>query len=149
MGITPQFSKKDIMDNLSVRMERVQSFILNELDMIGLQFVRDARIKADFKDRTGNLRSSIGYMIMKDGVIVKENFEKAQKGTDGSKGQAKGKEFAEKLLREDNRIGYLLIVVAGESYAVYVEGYGYDVITGSSFEAESSLKEAMERIKKL
>ncbi|WP_114752294.1 hypothetical protein [Pleomorphovibrio marinus] len=147
MGITPQFSKKDITDQLSARMERVQSFILNELDMIGLEFVKSARTKADFTDRTGNLRSSIGYLIIKDGVVIKQNFQKTTKGTDGNEGVAKAREYAGSLAGEN--VGYILIVVAGMSYAVYVEGYGYDVLTGSSFEAESSLKQAMERIKKL
>jgi hypothetical protein len=145
MGITPQFSQQEILRSVEKTVQKIDAYVLNELEFIGLEFVRNARIKADFTDRTGNLRSSIGYIIIKQGNIIKEDFELSNKGSDRSTGKAKGIEYAKGL--PNPNIGYVLIVVAGMEYAVYVEAKGYDVLTGSGNEAEKSLKEAIKSVK--
>lgn len=147
MGFTPTFDVSSIMKGVNSQIQRMEEYILNELNYVGLEFVRNARIKADFTDRTGNLRSSIGYIILKNGKIVSENFEDADQGTDKATGKAKGLEFA--FENNEAFIGYALIVVAGMQYAVFVESKGYDVITGSSLIADQELKEVFQRLESL
>lgn len=138
MGFTPQFNVADLMRGVNSEVQKMEQFILNELNYVGLEFVRNARSKADFTDRTGNLRSSIGYIILKNGKVVSENFEESGQGTDKVSGKSKGFEFAMEIAKSD--LGFLLIVVAGMEYAVFVESKGYDVITGSSMIAENDLQ---------
>lgn len=110
--------------------------------------VREGR----YQNITGNLRSSLGYVIAQDGKIIKEggfkqiqgrgeNYEKvffttkAQKTVqfwargkagDGSEGSRQGIEYARSLARSSK--GIMLIVVAGMDYASYVNSRGYDVM---------------------
>jgi hypothetical protein len=101
--------------------------------MVGENFVNDARSIRTYKDQTGNLRSSIGYIIARDGNIIQENIEgKAE-------GRSQAKKIADEVLKE-NRKGFVLIVIAGMEYAAAVESKGYDVITGSVPAAKTLLK---------
>lgn len=102
--------------------------ILEALDMACKQAMTHAKNVDTYKDQTGNLRSSIGYVLFQDGKEVKRNFY----GT--GQGSAEGGKVAESKAK--SRTGDKLIVgvlVAGMNYAVYVEAMGYDVITGASF----------------
>jgi len=144
MGITPMFSVADLLRGAQQEVERIEQMIQNELIFLGLEFVRTARVQADFTDRTGNLRSSIGFMVLKNGEIIHEDFEVSQSGTDKQTGKAKGYEYA--MEQAGANLGFILIVVAGMEYAVYVEAKGYDVITGSSIKAEEDLKRLFEKL---
>ena len=149
MGLRPKFTKLDISKFVGERLVNMEQVIVDRFINIGLQFVRDARIKADFKDRTGNLRSSIGFLVLKDGQVVREDFEQSNAGTDKQTGINQGLEFAQQIPELEK--GVSLVVVAGMQYAVYVEAMGYDVLTGSSLEAENNLREAitfLERVSK-
>lgn len=98
---------------------------LTTLQYLGEEFVNKARLSDTYTDRTGNLRSSIGYIILKDGEVVDMNFE------GGVEGKRKAEEFA-KSIGIAHSHGYVLIGVAGMDYAAAVESKGYDVITGSA-----------------
>lgn len=139
-GFVPQFKVSDLIKQVTDKQKRVDDAIYMRLRRIGLQFVRDARIKADFTDRTGNLRSSIGFIITRNGRVMVQDFETAKRGTDKATGVAKGLMVAKE---ESLAYGWVLIVVAGMEYAAAVESKGYDVITGSSIEAKASLKQAI------
>ena len=121
-------------------MKTLETIIVERFQQIGEQFIADARNNGNYKEHTGNLRSSIGYMVYKDGDPVYENFPGASEtGKDTGKQVASGINVPEK--------GLCLVVVAGMNYAVYVEAKNYDVITGSSYEAEKSLKQAIDFIR--
>lgn len=167
MSFTPQFNVADLMKGVDVQIGRMEQFLINELDRVGLKFVAAARSKVSsdeykaalasmshakgmrraelgpespsFQDQTGNLRSSIGYVIFKNGQPVRENFE-----GDASEGKTKGYEYA--AAQSQSFEGFMLIVVAGMDYAVYVEGYGYDVITGSSLLADDDIKKVFSKL---
>lgn len=147
MGFEPVFNVSELMKGVQKEVQKMEQYIQNELEYVGLEFVRNARIKADFTDRTGNLRSSIGYMILKNGKIIKEDFENSTTGTDKDTGKTRGYEYA--IANAGTNIGYILIVVAGMEYAVYVESRGYDVITGSSMKAEDDLKGVFRKLENL
>jgi len=133
MGLIPGFTQGDINRRITNWVVSIEQRIIWTLAMVGEQFVNDARNTQTYQDQTGNLRSSIGYIIAKDGVIIQENVEgKAE-------GRAQAKEIANEVLRE-NTSGFILIGVAGMEYAAAVESKGYDVITGSIPAAKALLK---------
>jgi hypothetical protein len=90
----------------------------------------------DYLDQTGNLRSSIGYFIAKDGVIIK------------GQGTSESRSFASSIIRQYNS-GFSLIVVAGMEYAVYVEAKGYNVISSSELFAIAELPNVRKRMQAL
>lgn len=148
MGLKARFSSRDIHLMMNFKKKQLEEAILQRLEYIGWEFVRMARSKnaADggFNDRTGNLRSSIGFVVLKKGVVQLENVEQTSNGAEGAN-------EARKLLLEvsaEHSEGYALIVVAGMNYAAAVESKGKDVITGSSLEAEKMVKRAINVIKR-
>lgn len=108
--------------------------------------MRNARTNANFTDQTGNLRSSIGYLLLKDGKPIDEDFTASPIGTDRETGKKKGYEFALSKFKQEK--GYVLILVAGMQYAAAVESKGFDVITTSSFLAKDSVQKLFEDLKK-
>jgi len=133
MPLIPEFSPGDIDRRIDRFAVSIEQRIIWTLAMVGENFVNEARSTRTYQDQTGNLRSSIGYIIARDGNIIQENIEgKAE-------GRSQAKKIAEEVLRE-NRKGFILIVVAGMEYAAAVESKGYDVITGSVPAAKALLK---------
>ncbi|GAB3666410.1 hypothetical protein GCM10028791_42210 [Echinicola sediminis] len=149
LKITPKFKGKDVENYLLKHVRKIEKSIENELLYVGLEFVRDARLNADFTDRTGNLRSSIGFVLLKDGRPIHQDFEKSwKKGTDKETGVEKAIKYASEVAGAELNIGYTLVVVAGMDYAVYVEASGKDVLTGSSIKAEKNIKSVFEKLEK-
>jgi hypothetical protein len=140
MALRPQFTKKDIRDFIRSRVEVIDGVVKDQLLDAAEQFVADARSVDTYKDRTGNLRGSIGYTLYKDGNEVFGNFEGASDGGKIAQRLIKG-------IKADYPRGYALIVVAGMNYAAYVEAKGYDVVTGSSQTAESDLERQFDKLK--
>jgi len=133
MPLIPAFSQGDINRKVNRFVVSIEQRIIWALAQAGEQFVNDARSTQTYQDQTGNLRSSIGYIIARDGVIIQENIEGKPEG------RAHAKEIAEEVLKENTR-GFVLIGVAGMEYAAAVESKGYDVITGSIPAAKALLK---------
>ena len=74
--------------------------IKNKLIAVAKRFVDDARSIANFTDRTGNLRSSIGALIAHNGKVIYRNFEKSERGTDKATGMQTAREIAESKISE-------------------------------------------------
>lgn len=150
MGLRPLFTRADVRRAVEARKTAFRQAVLNRLEMVGWEFVRNARSKSfsegGFRDVTGNLRSSIFFVVVDHGRAVKENFETSRNGSDKLTGVRKAKELARSLISNYTE-GYALIVGAGMEYAAAVESRGKDVITGSSLEAEEMLKRAIDRLK--
>jgi len=126
------FSATQVERLISEKMERADEKSLKVLQYIGEEFVNNARTSGNYQDHTGNLRSSIGYIILKDGALVTENFAVAGRGTDRRSGVKRAKIFADEIAARYTT-GWVLIGVAGMEYAAYVEAKrGYDVIEGSA-----------------
>ncbi len=139
MKFNQKFNKEDLKRQVAERIERIELAVLNRLKYVGERFVKNARERANFTDRTGNLRNSIGYTIFKNGNPV---YEQANNNTGG--------DAAKKVISEHALLfprGLVLIVVAGMEYAAYVESKNFDVITASSLLAENELKEAINRMR--
>ena len=122
MGLIPGFSQSSVNNRIDRFVLSIEKRIILTLAMVGEAFVNDARNTETYHDQTGNLRSSIGYIIAKHGEIIQENV----KGT--SEGQAQARKIASEVLRQNPK-GFILIGIAGMEYAAAVESKGYDVIT--------------------
>lgn len=151
MKITPQFTQADIEADMKKFAEDAYRATLAELTNIGFEFVKAAREKTKdqggFNDQTGNLRSSIGFIIMYNGKEAFADFRTGEKGTDRATGVAKAREYATEVAKEHPN-GWALITVAGMEYASWVEGMGYDVITGSTLDGKKKMQEAEKNIEK-
>lgn len=115
------------------RLRGLEQAVIRTLTYCGEMCLNVARSTNSYKDQTGNLRSSIGYVVAVDGRIVNQSdFETVKKGGDGSK---QGAAFAKQLVRRFPK-GVCLIVVAGMDYAVHVKNRGYDVLDSSELTAD-------------
>lgn len=99
------------------------------LSDIGAKCVAEARTNGKYTDRTGNLRSSIGFAVLMDGKVVKmSSFDKVKETAIDAKpiGTALINQLASQF-----DTGLALIVVAGMDYAVYVEAKALNVLNSA------------------
>lgn len=101
---------------------------------VGEACVTEARTNGAYRDITGNLRSSVGYIVMEGGkAVVDGRKEIVKEGREGA-------EQAERLLRRLGKEfpqGIVLIVCAGMNYASYVENiHGKNVLASANIRAE-------------
>lgn len=145
--LTPLFSMKEVDTWFSHFTDRAEEKMYRTLQRAGEVFVRHARLYGNYKDRTGNLRSSIGYVIVEDGNILNENFAPTTKaGTDKATGLRDAKKLSRKLASTYSQ-GMVLICVAGMNYAAYVEAIdSLDVITSAGLKAEDDLRKQLTKI---
>ena len=116
--------------------------IIKKLSHIGESAISEARENGNYMDQTGNLRSSVGYVILNNGKTVLENIQMSERGTDRSTGVQVAKNFIQEI-SEKYKIDFVLIVVAGMNYAVYVEALGRNVLSSSKLLAESLAKQLL------
>lgn len=140
-GLTPLWKKSDIRKLFDKLGERAEFVIMNLLQRTGEEFVKIARLEGNYIDHTGNLRSSIGYVIVKDGSIAGRNFQLSeQAGTDKQTGKREGEQLAMDLVKTFTK-GYVMIGVAGMKYAVFVEAMeNKDVLTRAADKADDFIK---------
>jgi hypothetical protein len=125
------------------RVEAIKKAIVYNLCAVGEQVLNAARLTNSYKDQTGNLRSSIGYVVAVDGEIVQmSSFDTVKEGREGSRG---GKEYAMQLVRDFPQ-GIVLIVVAGMNYASYVSAKGYDVLDSSELLADKLVPQMLQQL---
>lgn len=125
------------------RVEAIKKALVYNLCAVGEQVLNAARLTNSYKDQTGNLRSSIGYVVSTDGEIVQmSSFDTVKEGREGSRG---GKEYAMQLVR-DFPHGIVLIVVAGMNYASYVSAKGYDVLDSSELLADKLVPQMLQQL---
>lgn len=112
------------------------------LNRAGELAVNEARTAGDWKDQTGNLRSSIGYVVCEDGRPVYQS-EFAKVRDTAEEGPQMGLDLALRVAGETS--GLALVVVAGMDYAVYVADKGYNVLSSSQILAERIVPELFEK----
>ncbi len=143
MSIKVDFKLKDINVMIDKQIDASIDELIQRMLRIGEECVNTARESGRYRNITGNLRSSIGYIVLHDGELVlygeTERF-KGEKG-DGSGGISAVKTFLDELILEEHT-GITLIVVAGMNYAIYVEAMdNKDVLTSAKLKAEQLLRE--------
>lgn len=145
MGLIPKFNDADVRRSLERGAAQIHDGIIKIFRYVGEQFVSDARDnlnisgafhKGDYQDQTTNLRSSIGYFVFHNGVVITADM-------DGSMtGMMSAQDAAANVTQGQ---GYELIGVAGMDYASAVESRGYNVITSQADLALVDLKKTMDR----
>jgi hypothetical protein len=140
MGIKANFNSGDIEKIHNEFLDRITDSIEYVLRTVALELVKKAKNKSkdvrDFTDRTHNLRSSIGYVLYKNGKRISSYFEgKNQEGVQ------KGENYASEIAWNYND-GYVIVLVAGMHYAAYVEAKGFDVISGATLQADDEVQSA-------
>src|SRR6476660_8924121 len=107
MALVPRFNRAKIESYIRGRVGVIEQVLINRLQFVGEKFIVNARSNDTYKDRTGNLRSSIGYIIVKDGDQIEEKFP-----GDKSEGVKHGRAIAEDA-KSNFPTGLVLICVAG------------------------------------
>lgn len=141
---------------------RIERAIITTMQKIGEEFINEAKLQHQpsvsrrpekktggpkyqgpkepvYEDQTKNLRSSIGYFILRDLAIVGGRVDGNQEAISEAKA----------ALREiPYRVGIRLIGVAGMGYAAAVESMGYNVITTQSIVAVDQLDTQLKALAK-
>ena len=120
MGIENRIPMREVEAAIKKKIKASLKAITNTHKYIGEMCVNEARNNGDYIDQTGNLRSSIGYVVVRDGSILHKNFKQSERGTERGKGVREAERFARELAAKYNK-GLVLIVVAGMNYATHVE----------------------------
>lgn len=131
ISVTADFNMADIEAYIREEEEAWYDEIIDSLRQTGRRLVDKARAKTKddggFGNITWNLRASIGMCLVDEtGKIVETYFPPINKGAHGNK---IGREMAEALAaagREAQEI--IMVFVAAEEYAVFVQAKGKDVI---------------------
>lgn len=131
--------------------DKIEQAYIDRLADAGEKACADAVAEGNYQNITGNLRSSIGYVIGYDGKVIREGgFHKVQgrgenmqhvmfttrsgkkvdfwakgKFGDGSEGSKRGREMAHRIIMGTS--GYSYVLVVGMEYASYVSSRGYNV----------------------
>lgn len=150
MSIKANFNFNDILKNHQTFLDNVSASLLEAMDQTANEITNLAKNTDTYTDRTNNLRSSIGFVLYKDGQKVGASFAKTGKGDEGNgaAGASRGESVAESVAAK-YASGYVVVLVAGMDYAAYVEAKGFDVITGATMQFEDELARNLESISKV
>jgi hypothetical protein len=139
-----RFNRNDIRRHLNLGASKIEEQIIIRLRYLAEGTIAVARQTNSYLDQTGNLRSSLGYMILKDGRAIDESFEQVKGGAEGI---AAGRKHARQVASEFPR-GYVLVVVCGMHYGVVLESRGIDVLSSAEIYAKKELPKMLEKLKK-
>jgi len=132
------------MKALSVQIEKeIENQTIKHLSKIlhrAIELVRTKMLNTAYQDHTGNLNSSTGFIIYKDGKVVHKDFRESDIGTDKVTGLKEGLNIALNELRESK--GWGVVLVSGMEYASWVESRGFEVLRGTQGKIDVYLKEA-------
>lgn len=135
MPIKQKTPMRTVQNCLSEQIERRIKVLIDIIYYTGESGLRVARLNGSYTDRTGNLRSSIGYVIVRDGRVIDTVIYESDRGTDKSTGVKQGADFLKELAGKYNN-NVELIVGAGMEYSGYVSDKGYDVLDSSEAEVK-------------
>lgn len=102
--------------------------------------VRHRGIRPDYADQTGNLRSSVGYVLYIEGQPYKYDFGNETNGS------ADGLNLANEV-QNTFKAEFQLVFVAGMEYAKHVEDLGYNVLTAYVPTNEVLMREVFSKLK--
>lgn len=124
--------------------ERIQE-VIAFLRAKGLEYTELARSKTlvsqdnRYNNITYNLISSVGFTLARDDKVIESYFPILETGAEGA---AKGKEVGEReAIAISTKNSIVLMLVAGENYAEFVQDKGKDVTYASSLAFEKFLNQ--------
>ncbi len=139
--MTPLFTMGEIRREIEKALSNVDKAIIEMLKNRGEDFVTEARSQRTWKDRTTNLRSSIGFFIFYGDKMIEGNVE----GT--AEGQSEARSTVASIDKSDGT--YYLFGIAGMEYAAAVESKGYNVITEQSITILPLIEGDMKKLEKM
>lgn len=132
---------RELLKRMRSSADSAEESVLSALDNAGQRLVEIARNTKTYKDNTGNLTASIGYGVYHRGKRYSVG------GFGYGEGGQKGLEKLESVAAEYSSRPFLLIVVAGMDYAIYVERSGYVVLDAAMLQKDSVLNAELKRVK--
>ena len=146
--IVSKTDMRKLRDTLNRKVTEIREDLIEILCYIGEECVKVARENGSYNDITGNLRSSIGYVVLYDGQVVQQSQGKTYKGRKGN--GAAGVPAAQALLSKLQAKfawGLVLIVCAGMNYAAYVEAVRHkDVLTSAELRSDQLVKSLLSKL---
>ena len=139
--LSPKGQAKRFVDR-AMAMKR--QAIINNYIYVGEAALEMARTQHKYKRQTGNLTSSIGYCILDNGKVV--TMSKFEVVDSGEKGANEGRKFLKKLISKNSQ-GIVFIMVAGMSYASYVEAMSLDVLESAELLSKRMLPNLCKALK--
>lgn len=168
--IVARFNARKVLDKLKTSHDDMIDRITMYLMAVGEECIKIAREKGNYNDITGNLRSSIGYVVLVDGKVIQQTMSQRtnvapgfqtvmrkrpdgseyvtqQKiGGDGSEGESQGLALLDRL-KTEYPSGCVLIVCAGMNYAAYVENiHGKRVLVDAKLAAEKLIDDFIRKL---
>ena len=146
MGITSS-TGDDAIYRFFIEAERIYNEeIIRAFSYLGEQCIkriRDRSAEESWIDQTGNLRSSIGYAVYEYGKeTIRSAFKKVLNGSDGTQ---QGEKYLDSLSSSYSDT-YALVVVAGMSYAEFVEARDdKDVLASTKLWADGKINEYLQK----
>lgn len=135
-------NKKKLERFLASQITRIEKVLIRELEILVAQLQNHAKRNAGYVDQTSNLKSSIGGVVLRNGIPIKF------KGFSGSsEGSSTGLEFLNEVMAQ-HRNGYVILIVAGMNYASYVENFhDLNVLKKTELKMERDIPKIIERLK--
>lgn len=155
MGIKFNFNPSAFRKKVDEVINSYRDTVLKNLIHMGGECVAHARSNAGYTDRTGNLKNSIGYVIFENGEIIHEEFKKTSTGDGSSEnpytttGEIFNKSREVAKAAAGNRRGFVLVIVAGMEYAMYVESKSKNVLASTELYVLKELPKLIADISKL
>lgn len=147
--LKPKFNKDYIQKELLKQRQAIASDVVNICAYVGEKFVTNARSslqidsaafpQGDYTDRTGNLRSSIGFAVLVDGEVQVMRLPENNEGKSFLSGVIASLPWAK---------GVILVGMVGMEYASYLESMGYNVISSQADVAIVDLSKMLEKYAK-
>lgn len=149
MGVKCSVDTGAIDNYFKAVIEIVNEELKNTFAYLGEECITKVRARGfdeSWIDRTGNLRSSIGYGVYEHGKkSIESTFAIVKKGTSGPQA---GKQLLDELSKMYADT-YALVVVAGMDYADEVEALeNKDVLASTELYARSVINDRMKKTKK-
>ena len=163
MGCAIRTTPEQLRQRLMQYHDQIIADMTEAYIMACTEAVNRARSTNTYKDQTNNLRSSIGFALYYNGLLVHQDFITSGTGTgggavsfntkegqevsftpkpgdsSGQRGILLGEMLASKVAQR-YMTGFVAVIVAGMDYALYVEAKGFDVLTGSTLDIRADLQ---------
>lgn len=148
MGIKLQ-NKAQLLKEIEAIRTRYEKALIYELESAVVELTKHAKQSAEYTDRTANLKSSIGGVLLRGGKpVTYKGFQ--QQAATADIGVQTGMEYINSLIQNFQLPGYTIILVAGMEYASYVQDkHGYNVLKKTELKARMDLPKAVQRLKTL
>jgi len=142
-GLEITTNMKALSKEIEEQIEKEALELLIEAVETSIERVRRKQLKQPYQDHTGNLLSSTGFIIYKDGKVVHKNFKESPIGSDKATGLEEGLKAALSVLRES--VGWGVVMVAGMDYASHVESKKYTVILEATTDIDDFITESFRK----